>query len=191
MSNEGAAIGADGWPHCGPGLAGSACGRLLAYFRERTGQEISGKTMDDEISDLHGDRNASTRKHGICERIDPRVEWLFCTRRRVAGHLRFFYKHVYTRGRVPFERPLRKGGLTPELRLVEIQVGTRTLPARYYQVARDAGLLPEDFEIPGALRPEQIEPKPAPIETVTALKLSIEAHTTGQGNLWDTHPRPR
>lgn len=192
--NEGATVGPDGNPHSGKGAAGSACGRLLAYFRERSGQEVSGKTMDDDISQLHGDRNASTRKRGVCERIDPRVEWIVCTRRRLGGPsspLVFFYKHSWTRGRVPFEKPLRAGGLTPESRLAEIRAGVRVPPPRYYQIAIEAGLLPEGFEPPAAPRETsspsaQPEPKSAPIA-----EPKVEPQPVGQGCLWAKASLPK
>lgn len=192
--NEGAAIGPNGSPWAGKGAAGSACGRLLAWFRERKGREVTGGTMDDEVRALYGDRNASTRKRGICEQIDPRVEWISCSRRHADGHLLFIYQHVWTRGRVPYEKPLREGGLTPDKRLEEIKAGVRVPPRAYYQLAMDAGLLPTGFEIPAGAdvhRPAAVPapvPAPAPMPSVERSPL-IDRH--GQGTFFPAFQHPR
>ncbi|HOX07998.1 MAG TPA: hypothetical protein PK280_16490 [Planctomycetota bacterium] len=192
--NEGAAIGPNGSPWAGKGVAGSACGRLLAYFRERDGLEISGMKMDTEISEIHGDRNASTRKRGVCEQIDPRVEWISCSRKYRDGHLVYIYQHTWTRGRVPYEKPLREGGLTPDSRLEQIQAGTRVPPRAYYEVARQAGLLPEGFEIPAAAGQVQVRKAREAAETAkpaSPAPVPPVCNTAGQGALFPAFQHPR
>lgn len=143
MSNEGRAFASNGEPN-----ARAAVGRLLVYLRAHSGEEITGREMDRAVDELYGDRCASTRKSGLNERIDPRVEWICHSSKRQSGRKTEIYKHVWTRGRLPYEKPLRKGCQTPATRLKALLEGKHVPPQGYYERARAEGRLPVGFEPP-------------------------------------------
>ena len=85
--------------------AATAEGRLYRWFRENTGEWISGVVMDVTRFEEHRCRNASTRKSGINQQVNPAVEWI--AHRRLKD--RHSYRHVFTHGHWPSDAAKRIG----------------------------------------------------------------------------------
>jgi len=181
VSNEGRAFAADGEPN-----GKAAVGRLLSYLRGLSGEEITGRELDRAVDELYGDRCASTRKSGLNERIDPRVEWVFHRSKRQDGRKVEIYKHVWTRGRVPYEKPLRKGCRTPATRLKDLLEGKLVPPPGYYEKARAEGRLPVGFEPPVCDDPPEPEAKRPDLPS-TRPGVTGRLPRPAQGQLFNLH----